>query len=207
MTYIQNSHRFRGFKLTFTDWLKFSLIEELTYEIDVWFHDQFLTNDALIGFEAPPSRTFGWVIVSRQLHFHIYNLFVASVDEKERCYSYVAPNIDVRSKASCAIHLHFDISTKALRNNNGIKFKVYILMCCWLYICYNSPTWLGRMGIPIINLYPGNAATRYQGKLLDTEFLFFCYLYILFTLIPLTLYPRRGISDFPPRRPSFTKIT
>jgi hypothetical protein len=30
-----NTHRFRGFKLTFADWLKFSLIEELTYEIDV----------------------------------------------------------------------------------------------------------------------------------------------------------------------------
>jgi hypothetical protein len=35
MTYNQNTHRFRGFKLTFADWLKFSLIEELTYEIDV----------------------------------------------------------------------------------------------------------------------------------------------------------------------------
>jgi hypothetical protein len=34
MTYIQNTHRFRGFKLTFGDWLKFRLIEELTYEID-----------------------------------------------------------------------------------------------------------------------------------------------------------------------------
>jgi hypothetical protein len=32
MTYIQNTHRFRGFKLPFADWLKFSLIEELTYE-------------------------------------------------------------------------------------------------------------------------------------------------------------------------------
>jgi hypothetical protein len=35
MTYIQNAHRFRGFKLTYANWLKFSLIEELTYEIDV----------------------------------------------------------------------------------------------------------------------------------------------------------------------------
>jgi hypothetical protein len=34
-TYVQNTHRFRGFKLTLADWLKFSLIEELTYEIDV----------------------------------------------------------------------------------------------------------------------------------------------------------------------------
>jgi hypothetical protein len=28
--YIQNTHRFRGFKLAFRDWLKFSLIEGLT---------------------------------------------------------------------------------------------------------------------------------------------------------------------------------
>jgi hypothetical protein len=28
MSYIQNTHRCRGFKLTFADWLKFSLIEE-----------------------------------------------------------------------------------------------------------------------------------------------------------------------------------
>jgi hypothetical protein len=47
MTYIQNTHRFRGFKLTFPDWLKFSLIEKLTYEIDVLFQEKFLTNDAL----------------------------------------------------------------------------------------------------------------------------------------------------------------
>jgi hypothetical protein len=26
----------RNFKFTFADWLKFSLIEEFTYEIDVW---------------------------------------------------------------------------------------------------------------------------------------------------------------------------
>jgi hypothetical protein len=41
------THRFRGFKLTFVDWLKYSLIEELTYEIDVWYQEKFLTNDAL----------------------------------------------------------------------------------------------------------------------------------------------------------------
>jgi hypothetical protein len=35
MTYIQNKHRFRGLKLTFADWLKFSLVDELTYETDV----------------------------------------------------------------------------------------------------------------------------------------------------------------------------
>jgi hypothetical protein len=34
MTYIQNTQRFRGYKLMFADWLKFSLIEELTNEID-----------------------------------------------------------------------------------------------------------------------------------------------------------------------------
>jgi hypothetical protein len=44
MTYIQNTHRFRGFK--FADWLKFSMIEELTNEIDVSFQEKFLTNDA-----------------------------------------------------------------------------------------------------------------------------------------------------------------
>jgi hypothetical protein len=33
--YIQNTHRVRTFKLTFPDWLRFSLIEELTYETDV----------------------------------------------------------------------------------------------------------------------------------------------------------------------------
>jgi hypothetical protein len=47
MTYIQNTHRFRDFKLTFADWLNFSLIEELTYEIDVCFQEKILTNDAL----------------------------------------------------------------------------------------------------------------------------------------------------------------
>jgi hypothetical protein len=30
--------------LTFTDWFKFSLIEELTHEIDVWFQEEFLTH-------------------------------------------------------------------------------------------------------------------------------------------------------------------
>jgi hypothetical protein len=31
----------------FAVWLKFSLIEELTYEIDVWFQEKILTNDEL----------------------------------------------------------------------------------------------------------------------------------------------------------------
>jgi hypothetical protein len=47
MTCIQNTHRFRGFMLTFADWFKFSLIEELTYEIDVLFQEKLLSNDAL----------------------------------------------------------------------------------------------------------------------------------------------------------------
>jgi hypothetical protein len=47
MAYIQITQRFRGFKMMFADWLKFSLIEELTYEIDVWFQQKYLTNDAL----------------------------------------------------------------------------------------------------------------------------------------------------------------
>jgi hypothetical protein len=47
MTYIQNTHRFRCFKLTFADWVKFSFIEELMYEIDVGFEEKFLTNYAL----------------------------------------------------------------------------------------------------------------------------------------------------------------
>jgi hypothetical protein len=37
--------RCRGFKLTFADWLKFSLKEVLTYEIDVGFQEKFLAND------------------------------------------------------------------------------------------------------------------------------------------------------------------
>jgi hypothetical protein len=52
--------------LTFADWLIFSLIEELTYEIDVWFQEKFLTNDA---------RDLIWSPVLRQLNFHIYYLF------------------------------------------------------------------------------------------------------------------------------------
>jgi hypothetical protein len=47
MTYIENTHRVRGFKLTFADCLKFSLIEELTYEIGCLFQEKFLTNNAL----------------------------------------------------------------------------------------------------------------------------------------------------------------
>jgi hypothetical protein len=47
MTYIQTTHRFRGFKLTSADWLKFSLIEEITYEMDACFQEKFQTNDAL----------------------------------------------------------------------------------------------------------------------------------------------------------------
>jgi hypothetical protein len=46
MTFIQNTHRFRGPKLTFADWLKSSLIAKLTYEIDVWFQEKILTCEA-----------------------------------------------------------------------------------------------------------------------------------------------------------------
>jgi hypothetical protein len=35
MMYIQNTHHFPSFKMTFADWLKFSFIEELMNEIDV----------------------------------------------------------------------------------------------------------------------------------------------------------------------------
>jgi hypothetical protein len=47
MTYIQNTHYFRGFKLTFAYWFKLSLIEELPYEIDIRIQEKFLTNDGL----------------------------------------------------------------------------------------------------------------------------------------------------------------
>jgi hypothetical protein len=47
MTHILNTHRFRGFKLTFADWLKFSVVEELTNEIDACIQEKFLSNDAL----------------------------------------------------------------------------------------------------------------------------------------------------------------
>jgi hypothetical protein len=53
MTYIQNTHRFRGFKLTFADCLKFSLIGELTYEIDVCFQEKILNNDAIALIGSP----------------------------------------------------------------------------------------------------------------------------------------------------------
>jgi hypothetical protein len=47
MMYIQNTHLLHGLKLTFADCLKFSLIEELTYEIDDCFQEKILTNDVL----------------------------------------------------------------------------------------------------------------------------------------------------------------
>jgi hypothetical protein len=50
--YMYNTHRFQGFKLTFADWLKFSLIQE-KYEIDVWFQEKILTNDALALIWSP----------------------------------------------------------------------------------------------------------------------------------------------------------
>jgi hypothetical protein len=39
--------------LTFADWLKFSVSEELMYEIDILFLEKFLTNDAL-DFDLKP---------------------------------------------------------------------------------------------------------------------------------------------------------
>jgi hypothetical protein len=53
-------------------------MEELRYKIDVLFQEKILTNNALVLIWSPASRAliFGWVIVLRQLHFHIYNLFV-----------------------------------------------------------------------------------------------------------------------------------
>jgi hypothetical protein len=78
MTYIQNMRHFRGFKLTFTDWYKFRFIEELTYKINVWFHEKFLTDDALCLITAP-SLVFWLGHFLRQLHFPIYYLFVALI--------------------------------------------------------------------------------------------------------------------------------
>jgi hypothetical protein len=78
MAYIKNTHNFRGFKLTFADWFKFRLIEELTYEIHVWFQEKILNNDALclILSSASRAKIFGKVIFLRQLHFHIDYLFI-----------------------------------------------------------------------------------------------------------------------------------
>jgi hypothetical protein len=80
MTYIQNTHRFRGFKLTFADWLKFSLIKKLMSN----FKKKFWLRMRWTWFEAPPSRIymFGCVIVSWQLHFHIYYLFVVAMAKR-----------------------------------------------------------------------------------------------------------------------------
>jgi hypothetical protein len=42
--------------MTFADWFKFSLIEELTFETDVRFQDKILTNDALGLIGSPALR-------------------------------------------------------------------------------------------------------------------------------------------------------
>jgi hypothetical protein len=62
----------------FADWFKFSLIEELTYEIDAWFQEKFLTNDALDLIWSPASRAeiFGWIIISGQLYFPYLLLYI-----------------------------------------------------------------------------------------------------------------------------------
>jgi hypothetical protein len=56
ITYIQNTHHFRGFKFTFVDSFKFRLIEEFAYEIDVWFQEKFVTNNDLILILSSPKR-------------------------------------------------------------------------------------------------------------------------------------------------------
>jgi hypothetical protein len=64
--------------LRFSDWFKFRLIEELTYEIDVILQETILTNYAqrLIFQPGLEGHIFDWAIVFRPLHFHIYYLFV-----------------------------------------------------------------------------------------------------------------------------------
>jgi hypothetical protein len=71
MTYIQNTHRFRIFKLTFADWFNFSLIEEFTYEIDVWSQKK-LINDALDLIWSPRAL----INIEK---FYIYYLFLDSI--------------------------------------------------------------------------------------------------------------------------------
>jgi hypothetical protein len=53
-------------------------MEDLTYEIDVWYQEIFLTIDGLIWSPASKALIFGLVMILRQLHFHIYYLFVAT---------------------------------------------------------------------------------------------------------------------------------
>jgi hypothetical protein len=50
MAYTQNTHQSRGFKLTFADWFKFNLIEELMSDFKK------LTDDALGLIGSPASR-------------------------------------------------------------------------------------------------------------------------------------------------------
>jgi hypothetical protein len=71
------------FRLTFAHWLKFSLLDELTYEIDVWLRKH--SNQWYAGLDLKPrilGYMFGWVIVSRQLHFHIYYIFVKTYPKR-----------------------------------------------------------------------------------------------------------------------------
>jgi hypothetical protein len=83
MTYIQNTNRFRGFKLTFADRLKFSLIEELTYEIDVRFQENILTNGALDLIGSPAFYdVVVWLGHCFKLQFHIYYLFEGYLQKK-----------------------------------------------------------------------------------------------------------------------------
>jgi hypothetical protein len=83
MMCIQNTHHFRGFKLTFADWFKFSLREHLTYEIDVLFQEKILTNNAqcliykhrLHGLNFWLDHCFKAVTVSYLLLIRRFNLF------------------------------------------------------------------------------------------------------------------------------------
>jgi hypothetical protein len=52
----RKTHQFQGFKLMLADWFKCRLIEELTFEIFVYFQEKILTNDALCLILSPASR-------------------------------------------------------------------------------------------------------------------------------------------------------
>jgi hypothetical protein len=66
MTYIQNTHRFRGFKLTFADWLNSIWWKDWRMKLMSDFKKHFWPIIRWPGFEAPPFRTYviDWVIVT-----------------------------------------------------------------------------------------------------------------------------------------------
>jgi hypothetical protein len=57
--------------MTFPDWLKFRLVDELTYEIDVRFQEKFMTNDTLCLILSSAFRTFFVGSFFKAIHFHI----------------------------------------------------------------------------------------------------------------------------------------